>query len=196
MTSVFPSYCANFWSFADVFDAAFLAGAFFAALSFVVFSAARLVALFFAVVSFLAAVSFFAAALFVVFFAGAFFAARVFELCGYETSPAFAAPRSDIIQAVTFSAPEPMLHLMRGIQSGAPVDSFVTPEPWAMPGYQDKVIMAAGTFVAGASIELSTDAPMRAPYIAYMQGALTYAHGRLGTMGAIQTMLNEGLIRL
>ncbi len=121
----------------------------------------------------------------------AVFAARVFELCGYETSPAFDAPRSDIIQAVTFSAPEPMLHLMRGIQAGAPVDSFVTPEPWAMPGYADQVVMAAGAFVQGASIELSADGPFKPPYTAFLQGALTYESGKLGILRALREIAGQ-----
>lgn len=120
----------------------------------------------------------------------AVFAARIFELCGYESSPAALTPRTDIIQAITFNAPEPMLKLMRGIQAGAPIDSYVTPEPWAMPGYADEVVMAAGAFIQGASIELSADGPFKAPYTAFLQGALTYESGKLGILRALEEMQN------
>lgn len=116
------------------------------------------------------------------------FAARIMELCGFETSPDAAAVRSDIIQAVTFRKPEPMLQLVRGIQAGAPVDSFVTPEPWDMPGYADPVIMAAGAFIEGASIELSADGPFKEPYTVFMQGGLTYESGRLGILRGLREM--------
>ena len=115
-------------------------------------------------------------------------AARALEMAGYEVSPAYDAPRNDIIQAIKFGAAEPLIAFCQAIQAHSPVDSFVVPEPWAMPGYQDQVIMAAGTFVSGASIELSADAPIRAPYIAYLQGGLTYAHGKLALMGALEAM--------
>ena len=126
----------------------------------------------------------------------AILASRAFELLGFDVNPHYDAPRNDIIEAIRFGDADKLIRLIQAIQMCSPVDAEAVPEPWAMPGYQDQVIMAAGTFVAGASVELSADAPIRPPYIAYMQGALTYAHGRLGTMGAIQTMLNEGLIRL
>ncbi len=126
----------------------------------------------------------------------AILASRAFELLGFEVNPRYDAPRNDIIEAIRFGDADKLIRFIQAIQMCSPVDAEAIPEPWAMPGYQDQVIMAAGTFVAGASVELSADAPIRAPYIAYLQGALTYAHGRLGTMGAIQTMLNEGLIRL
>ena len=126
----------------------------------------------------------------------AILASRAFELLGFEVNPRYDAPRNDIIEAIRFGDADKLIRFIQAIQMCSPVDAEAVPEPWAMPGYQDQVIMAAGTFVAGASVELSADAPIRAPYIAYLQGALTYAHGRLGTMGAIQTMLNEGLIRL
>ena len=122
--------------------------------------------------------------------------ARVFEKLGYDVNPRYDEPRADIIQAIRFNEPEPLIAFIQGIQMNSPVDSEAIPEPWAMPGYQDPVIMAAGTFVAGASIELSADAPVRPPYIAYMQGALTYAHGRCGLEGALQHMLDRGLLRL
>ena len=126
----------------------------------------------------------------------AILASRAFELLGFDVNPRYDAPRNDIIEAIRFGDADKLIRFIQAIQMCSPVDAEAVPEPWAMPGYQDQVIMAAGTFVAGASVELSADAPIRPPYIAYMQGALTYAHGRLGTMGAIQTMLNEGLIRL
>ena len=126
----------------------------------------------------------------------AILASRAFELLGFDVNPRYDAPRNDIIEAIRFGDADKLIRFIQAIQMCSPVDAEAVPEPWAMPGYQDQVIMAAGTFVAGASVELSADAPIRPPYIAYLQGALTYAHGRLGTMGAIQTMLNEGLIRL
>ena len=112
-------------------------------------------------------------------------AARVFADLGYETTPAFDAPRADVIQAIRFGASEPLIAFCRGIQAASPVDSFAAPEPWDMPGYTDQVIMAAGTFVPGASIELSCDAPIRPPYTAYLQGALTYAHGKAALEAAL-----------
>ena len=104
--------------------------------------------------------------------------AKVFELKGMESMPASDAERSDIVQALRFNNKEQLIEFCRIIQSVSPVDSFVVPEPWAMPGYTDEVIMAAGTFVQGASIELTADAPIREPYTGYIQGALTYGHGR------------------
>ena len=123
-------------------------------------------------------------------------AARIFEKLGYPVSPAFDEPRYDIIQAIRFRSAEELIAFIQSIQMHSPVDSEAVPEPWAMPGYQDPVIMAAGTFVAGASIELSADAPVRPPYNAYMQGALTYAHGRCGMEGALAHLENSGLITL
>lgn len=123
-------------------------------------------------------------------------AARVFEKMGFEVNPRFDDPRNDIIEAIRFEDPAKLIRFCQCIQMCSPVDSEAVPEPWAMPGYQDPVIMAAGTFVSGASVELSADAPIRAPYIAYLQGALTYAHGRLATAGAVQVMVNEGLLSL
>ena len=110
---------------------------------------------------------------------GAALAACAFARAGYTTHPAFDGPRSDIIQAVRLETPERLVAFCRAVQAASPVDSFALPEPSEMPGYQDQVIMAAGTFVSGASIELSADAPMREPYIAYWQGGLTYEHCRL-----------------
>ena len=126
----------------------------------------------------------------------AILAARVFEKLGYAVNPRFDEPRTDIIQAIRFGRSDSLIAYIQGIQLNSPVDSEALPEPWDMPGYQDPVIMAAGTFVAGASIELSADAPVREPYIAYMQGALTYAHGRCGLEGALQYMKDKGLLSI
>ncbi|MCL2031322.1 MAG: methionine gamma-lyase family protein [Oscillospiraceae bacterium] len=114
------------------------------------------------------------------------FAARALSAMGYEVSPKPGEPRGDLIQSVVFGNAETMLRFVRGIQAASPVDSFVTPEPWAMPGYADKVVMAAGTFVQGSSIELSCDAPMREPYRAYLQGGVPFEAGLLGVMRAVE----------
>ena len=119
-------------------------------------------------------------------------AAYVFEKMGYTVSPRWDEDRSDIIETVRFGEPDALCAFCRGIQHGSPIDSFVTPEPWDMPGYDDQVIMAAGTFVSGASIELSADGPLRPPYIAYMQGGLTYESGRFGIMCAAREILALG----
>ena len=126
----------------------------------------------------------------------AILAARVFELLGFDVHPRYDAPRNDIIEAIRFGSDVRLIRFIQSIQLCSPVDAEAVPEPWAMPGYQDPVIMAAGTFVSGASVELSADAPVRAPYIAYLQGALTYAHGRIAVAGAVQRMLEEGLVQL
>ena len=126
----------------------------------------------------------------------AILAARAFELLGFAVNPAWDAPRNDIIEAIRFDDPEKLIAFCQAIQMCSPVDAEAVPEPWDMPGYQDTVIMAAGTFVSGASIELSADAPIRAPYIGYLQGALTYAHGRLGIEGAIAMLVQKGLVEL
>ncbi len=115
-------------------------------------------------------------------------ASKLFADMGYAVEPAFDASRNDIIQAIRFEEADKLIAFVRAVQAVSPVDSYVTPEAWSMPGYQDPVIMAAGTFVAGASIELSADAPVRAPYIGYLQGGLTYAHGKLAMKLAIETM--------
>lgn len=107
---------------------------------------------------------------------------RVFELLGYQVHPTYQDARNDIIQAIRFESAEKLITFVQNIQVNSPVDSEAVPEPWAMPGYQDEVIMAAGTFVSGASIELSADAPIRPPYIAYLQGGLTYQHGKIALM--------------
>lgn len=121
----------------------------------------------------------------------AVFAARLMELLGYETDPRSDAARHDIIQMIHLGGPEAVRRFCKGIQSGAPVDSYVTPEPWDMPGYDCPVIMAAGAFIQGASIELSADAPMREPYTVYLQGGLTYESGKTGVMLAAEELLRE-----
>ena len=125
---------------------------------------------------------------------GAMLCAALFKKLGYEVCPDTDDSRSDIIQSVKLRSPEAMSAFCKGIQSAAPVDSFVTPEPWAMPGYDDPVIMAAGAFVQGSSIELSADGPVRDPYIVYFQGGLTYEHSKFGVIKAAQAMLDAGLL--
>lgn len=115
-------------------------------------------------------------------------AAKLFKDLGYDVSPAFDDARSDIIQAIGFGAAEPLIAFCQSVQAESPVDSYAVPEPWDMPGYTDQVIMAAGSFVPGASIELSCDAPIRPPYAAYLQGALTYAHGKLALRAALKKL--------
>jgi len=119
----------------------------------------------------------------------AHFAAYIFEALGYSVNPHWNERRADIIQAIILGKPEGLIAFCQGIQSGSPVDSYVSPMPWAMPGYTDEVIMAAGAFTQGASIELSADGPMREPYIAYMQGGLTYESGKLGILAAAEKLL-------
>jgi len=119
-------------------------------------------------------------------------AAYVFEALGFAVEPRWNEQRYDIIQTVITGSPEGLCALCRGIQAGSPVDAYVTPEPWAMPGYNDPVIMAAGAFVQGSSIELSADGPLRPPYTAYFQGGLTYESGKIGILSAAQSMLKEG----
>ena len=123
-------------------------------------------------------------------------AARVFEDLGMLTTPPSEAPRADIIQAIQMRTPERLVAFCQGIQMASPIDSMALPEPWDMPGYNDQVIMAAGTFVSGASVELSADAPMREPFTAYMQGGLTYAHGRIAIATALQRMVDQGALTL
>lgn len=124
----------------------------------------------------------------------AVFTAALFSLLGYGVTPKWDEPRADIIQAILLRREEALVAFCRGVQKGAPVDSFVTPEPWDMPGYDCKVIMAAGAFTLGASIELSADAPLREPYAVWMQGGLNYHSGKLGAMLAAQSMLEQGLL--
>ena len=116
-------------------------------------------------------------------------AAYMFDALGFEVEPHWSEPRYDIIQTVITGAPEKLCAFCRGIQAGSPIDSFVTPEPWDMPGYSDKVIMAAGAFTQGASIELSADGPIRPPYTVFFQGGLTYESGRIGIMSAVEEMM-------
>ena len=118
-------------------------------------------------------------------------AAYMFEKLGYAVEPRWDEERHDIIQSVIMGTPEGLCAFCRGIQAGSPVDAYVTPEPWAMPGYGDQVIMAAGTFVQGSSIELSADGPLRAPYTAFFQGGLTYESGRIGILSAVASVLGE-----
>ena len=122
----------------------------------------------------------------------AVFAAALLEKLGYDTFPAWDAKRSDIIQSIDFHDPEKLKRFCAGIQQGSPVDSFVTPEPWDMPGYEAPVIMAAGTFIQGSSIELSCDGPMLPPYRAYLQGGLTYEAGKLGILEAVRRLTEAG----
>ena len=124
---------------------------------------------------------------------GASLFARVFEQLNLLTMPLYDAHRSDIIQAVQFPDADSLVAFCRSIQKAAPVDSFVSPEPWDMPGYEDQVVMAAGTFVQGATTELSADGPIRAPYTAYLQGSLTYAHARIACMLACDELIAQGL---
>ena len=119
----------------------------------------------------------------------AVFTAKMMEKLGYATEPTSDAVRHDIIQMIHFGAPDPVIKFCKGIQMGAPVDSYVTPLPWDMPGYDCPVIMAAGAFIQGASIELSCDAPMREPYTAYMQGGLTYESAKAGILLAVEELL-------
>ncbi len=121
---------------------------------------------------------------------GAIFAAELFSRLGFQVSPLPDDPRSDIIQAVELGAADKLIAFCRGLQTYSPVDSFAAPEPWDMPGYADQVIMAAGTFVQGASIELSADGPMREPYSVYLQGGLTFEHAVIGIMGAAQAVMD------
>ena len=127
---------------------------------------------------------------------GAILCAKVYETLGYKVNPSPEESRSDIIQAIEFGTPDKVISFCRGIQSASPIDSFVTPEPWAMPGYTSDVIMAAGAFVQGSSIELSADAPIRPPYIAYFQGGLTYEHSKFGVIKSLQTLQNSNLITI
>ena len=127
---------------------------------------------------------------------GAILAANVYEKLGYSVIPNSTESRHDIIQAVTFGTPEGVIAFCEGIQAAAPVDSHVVPEPWAMPGYDADVIMAAGAFVSGSSIELSADGPMKEPYAVYFQGGLTYEHARYGILRTLQQLVNKNIIKL
>lgn len=127
---------------------------------------------------------------------GAILAANIYEKLGFKVVPNATEERFDIIQAITFGNPDAVIAFCRGIQAAAPVDSFVTPEPWDMPGYDAKVIMAAGAFVSGSSIELSADGPIKPPYAVYFQGGLTWPHAKFGIIKTLQEMKNTGLISL
>jgi len=125
---------------------------------------------------------------------GAVFAANLFERLGFPVVPNGTESRHDIIQAVTFGKPEGVIAFCQGIQSAASVDSFVTPQPWDMPGYDSEVIMAAGAFVSGSSIELSADGPIKPPFAVYFQGGLTWPHAKLGILKALQSLVTQGIV--
>jgi len=125
---------------------------------------------------------------------GAVFAANIYETLGFDVIPNSTESRHDIIQAITFHKKEPMIAFCQGIQAAAPVDSYVTPEPWAMPGYDSDVIMAAGAFVQGSSIELSADGPVKPPYSVYFQGGLTWYHAKLGILMSLQKLYEQNLV--
>ena len=126
----------------------------------------------------------------------AVFASALFSLLGYDVTPRFDEPRADIIQAVMLRNEKALIAFCQGMQKGAPVDSFVVPEPWDMPGYDSQVIMAAGAFTLGASIELSADAPLREPYAAWMQGGLNFHSGKVGVLLGAQSMIDSGVLTL
>ena len=127
---------------------------------------------------------------------GAIFAANIYEELGFPVIPNGSESRHDIIQAVEFGTPEGVIAFCQGIQAAAPVDSYVTPEPWAMPGYDSDVIMAAGAFVQGSSIELSADGPIKPPYAVYFQGGLTWTHAKLGILMSLEKLVQAGLVKL
>ena len=125
---------------------------------------------------------------------GAIFAANIYEKLGFSVIPNSTESRHDIIQAVTLNSPEGLIAFCEGIQAAAPVDSYVSPEPWDMPGYDSKVIMAAGAFVQGSSIELSADGPLKPPYAVYFQGGLTWYHAKLGILMSLQKLYEQNLV--
>lgn len=127
---------------------------------------------------------------------GAVFAANIYEKLGFDVLPDGQESRHDIIQAITFGTPEGVIEFCKGIQAAAPVDSFVEPKPWAMPGYDSDVIMAAGAFVQGSSIELSADGPIKPPYAVYFQGGLTWDHARFGILMSLQKLMEAGIAKL
>ncbi len=127
---------------------------------------------------------------------GAVFAANIYERLGFQVVPDSNESRHDIIQAITFGTPEGVIAFCKGIQAAAPVDSYVTPEPWDMPGYDSQVIMAAGAFVQGSSIELSADGPIKPPYAVYFQGGLTWYHAKLGILKSLQQLLDDGVLKI
>jgi cystathionine beta-lyase family protein involved in aluminum resistance len=125
----------------------------------------------------------------------AVYSAGLFELLGYDVSPRYNEKRGDIIESVVLGSEKALIAFCQGMQSGAPVDSFVIPEPWDMPGYDDKVIMAAGAFTLGSSIELSADAPIRPPYAAWMQGGINFHSAKTGVLLAVESMIKNGILR-
>ena len=125
---------------------------------------------------------------------GAIFAANVYEKLGFSVVPNGSEERYDIIQAITLGSAEGVIAFCQGIQAAAPVDSYVSPEPWDMPGYDAPVIMAAGAFVQGSSIELSADGPIKPPYAVYFQGGLTWYHAKLGIMMSLQKLVEKGIV--
>ena len=125
---------------------------------------------------------------------GAVFAANIYEKLGFDVIPNGTESRHDIIQAITFGKPEGVIAFCQGIQAAAPVDSYVAPEPWDMPGYDAPVIMAAGAFVQGSSIELSADGPIKPPYAVYFQGGLTWYHAKLGILMSLQKLVDAGMV--
>lgn len=127
---------------------------------------------------------------------GAIFAANIYHRLGYQVHPNHTEPRYDIIQALTLNSPEAVIAFCKGIQAAAPVDSYVSPEPWAMPGYNCDVIMAAGAFVQGSSIELSADAPIKPPYTVFFQGGLTWYHSKFGILLSVHKLYEQGIIQL
>lgn len=126
----------------------------------------------------------------------AIFAANLYEKLGFTASPNGKEDRHDIIQAIAFGTPERIIAFCQGIQQAAPVDAYVLPEPYAMPGYHSDVIMAAGAFVQGSSIELSADAPIEPPYSVYFQGGITWPHGKMGILKTLQNMIDDGFVEL
>ncbi|MEC5422607.1 methionine gamma-lyase family protein [Virgibacillus sp. C22-A2] len=127
---------------------------------------------------------------------GAVFTSRLLELAGYKTSPHYLATRTDLIQSVIFNDVNSMVAFCQAIQENSPINSYVTPYPSEMPGYEDEVIMAAGTFIQGASIELSADGPIKAPYIAFVQGGLTYAHVKIALIESVKTLMEKGYLNI
>ena len=125
---------------------------------------------------------------------GALLCGQVYDKLGFSVCPPAKEKRNDIVQAIKFNDSEKMVAFCQSIQGASPIDSYVTPIPWEMPGYDDKVVMAAGNFVQGSSIELSADAPMREPYIAYFQGGLTYEHSKYGVIKSLDLLVKKGLI--
>ena len=127
---------------------------------------------------------------------GAIFAANIYERLGFRVVPNATESRHDIIQAVEFGSPEGMLAFCEGIQAAAPVDSFATPVPWAMPGYDAEVVMAAGAFVQGSTMELSADGPIRPPYAVYFQGGLTWCHAKIGILMSLQKLVEAKIVTI